>query len=204
MPTYKSIALAPGESYVLPAGATVISVSNSVIYASENNCAPLTNVEPLGCYMAAIGAYSQDDAGATYGESISGNNAPLVAKGIYQNGIYTPFTTGDMTGLTGGDLGCFNGIEMGNKIKELIPGIMAVNGTAIPGSTTALNNCLTFIQIQTVPSLAENLYIWMAHSVSLQGGNPGGTDFVIPFKTYDYWASIPGLTGIPGPCTTAP
>lgn len=204
MPTYKSIALAPGETYILPAGATVLSVSNTVIYSSENNCAPLTDLEPLGCYMAAIGAYSQDgDSGSTYGETVDGDTRPLVAKGIYQNGIYTPFTTGDITGLTS-PVGCFDANNVGNKIKELIPGIISIAGTAIEGATPAAGNCLTFIQIQTIAAVAENLYIWMAHSVALDGGNPGGTDFLIPFKTYAYWDAIPGLTGIPGPCSVTP
>ena len=63
MPTYKSITLAAGESYILPAGATVLSVSNSNIYLSENGCAPLDNVETLACYCFQI--VCTEEAGST-------------------------------------------------------------------------------------------------------------------------------------------
>lgn len=200
----KSIALDPGESYILPAGATVISVSNSVIYASENNCAPLTNLEPLGCYIAGIGAYS-DGGDPTYGETNNGaGEYPLVCKGAYQNGIYIPFTTGDLqAGLGGPNAGCFDGLTLGTKLIEIIPGILQRDASSVIGTSSSVHNCLTFIQVQTVPSLAENLYLWMAHSVSLDGGNPGGTDFIIPFKTRQYWLDA-GFTALPADCTTAP
>jgi hypothetical protein len=40
MPTYKSVVLQPGESYVLPNGSNLMYVSNSNIYTSDGNCAP--------------------------------------------------------------------------------------------------------------------------------------------------------------------
>jgi hypothetical protein len=197
---YRSITLAAGESYVLPAGAELVGVNGSI--TSDANCAGTASVETLGCYIAGIGAYS-DGGDATYGETNNGSGEyPLVCKGAYQNGIYIPFTSGDLqAGLGGGNAGCFDGLTLGTKLIEIIPGVIQRAATVVTGTSSTVDNCLTFIQIQTVPSLAENLYLWMAHSVSLEGGNPGGTDFIIPFKTQQYWVSA-GFTGIPE-CTIA-
>jgi hypothetical protein len=199
---YRSITLAAGESYVLPAGAELVGVSGSI--TDEAGCASLANVETLGCYIAGIGAYSA--AGdPTYGETNNGSGEyPLVCKGAYQNGIYIPFTSGDLqAGLGGGNAGCFDGIVLGTKLIEIIPGIIQIDASSVNGTSPSAGNCLTFIQIQTVPSLAENLYLWMAHSVSMAGDNPGGTDFIIPFKTRQYWLDAT-FTALPADCIAAP
>jgi hypothetical protein len=46
---YRSVTLTPGESYVLPAGAQIISVSDPTLLTSQNNCADLTKLEDTVC-----------------------------------------------------------------------------------------------------------------------------------------------------------
>jgi len=70
MPTYKSVTLAAGESYILPPGATIISLSNPDIYSSENNCAPKDNVETLGCYSIQIQESVSNGGDAAYNDII--------------------------------------------------------------------------------------------------------------------------------------
>jgi hypothetical protein len=201
---YRSITLASGESYVLPAGAELVGIDGSI--TDEAGCANLANVETLTCYIAAIGASDNNNGHSEYGETVGAGSSVLVCKGIFQNGIYTPFINGDQIGYgttASGSVGCFNGVNIASEVKLLIPGVIDTNASAIPSTEIHDENCLTFILIKTVPSLAESLYLWMAHSVQLDGGNPGATDYVIPFRTFDYWDAIPGLTGKPT-CPSSP
>jgi hypothetical protein len=197
---YRSITLAAGESYVLPAGAELVGVNGSI--TDEAGCANLANVENLSCYVASIGAFS-DTGDPQYGETESSALHPLVCKGIFQNGIYTPFITGDQVGFgQGTNGGCFDGNGIGTAVKGLMPGVIYSEGGSNPSSAEhSGQNCLTYVLIQTVPSLAENLYLWMAHSAPLDGPGTEATDFVIPFKTYQYYIDN-GYGGLSMTCPT--
>jgi hypothetical protein len=59
---YKSLTLAPGETYVLPSGATILSVTGGTI-TSQNDCADLSKLEDLECYCFQI--VCTEEAGGT-------------------------------------------------------------------------------------------------------------------------------------------
>lgn len=62
---YRSVTLSPGESYVLPAGAQILTVSDPSLISSENGCADdqLANLETLECYCFQI--VCTEEAGTT-------------------------------------------------------------------------------------------------------------------------------------------
>jgi len=60
---YRSVTLAPGETYVLPAGATILSASDPNLISSQNDCADFTKIENLECYCFQI--VCTEEAGST-------------------------------------------------------------------------------------------------------------------------------------------
>jgi hypothetical protein len=194
---YRSITLADGESYVLPAGAELVGVSGSI--TSDANCAGTASVETLTCYIAAIGAFSNDNGNSEFGESEGNSSTPLSIQGIYQNGVYTPFIDGPSTGIGGG--GCFDGISIGLAVQKVVPGVVDYSGhTSIHTSPT--DNCITYVLIYTVPSLAENLYLWTDNSAPIDSGTSNVTQ-LLPFKTYATYENN-GYSSLPTCPNSAP
>jgi len=194
---YRSITLAAGESYVLPAGAELVGVSGSI--TSDAECAGTANVETLTCYIAAIGASANNDNHSEFGESEGNNSTPLSVQGIYQNGVYTPFIDGPSTGIGAG--GCFDGNGIGLAVQKVVPGVVNYAGrTSI--QTNPSYNCITYILIYTVPSLAENLYLWTDNSAPLDSGTSNVTQ-LLPFKTYATYENN-GYSNLPTCPNTAP
>ena len=78
----KSFTLVPGESFVLPVGAEVLSISDQTSVTSS--CVDLTNLEQQKCYVATLGAgFGNID------RYFLGNHSTVI--GIMYNGLYTPF-----------------------------------------------------------------------------------------------------------------
>jgi hypothetical protein len=68
---YRSVTLAPGETYVLPAGAQILAADNPGLITSQNNCANLDNLEELVC-IEINWAIQPDDGGGTAPWSVAG------------------------------------------------------------------------------------------------------------------------------------
>jgi hypothetical protein len=62
---YRTVTLLPGESYVLPSGASIIGVSDAGLLASDNNCANLDSLEEFACYALVLTA---DERGGLSGD----------------------------------------------------------------------------------------------------------------------------------------
>lgn len=195
---YRSITLAAGESYVLPAGAELVGVNGSI--TDEGNCANTANIETLSCYIALIGASVTDNGNSNYGESEQSGGTPYVIQGVYQNGIYTQFTAGPSTGIGGG--GLFDALGIGLAIQGIVPGIIDYAGHTVV-HTSPSDNGLTYVLIYTVPSLAENLYLWGENTAPLDGSAVSNVTQLLPFRPYSYYESN-GYSSLPTCPTSAP
>lgn len=195
MPVYKSITLSPGESYILPAGATVLSVSNSAIYLSENGCAPLDNVEPLRCYAILIGGTDQ-----VGNETHTWSQKASKIISIEISGIsYTLNIPMDANGsFYMGDLKTF--IENTPAISGLF--FNMVNGSNYGNGGRGGEGHLVF---KTVPSVAESIVVTTSNAFE---GAPGQSTFThkILAQPVENYANVkldnPESTGLAQFCTS--
>lgn len=153
---YNTVSVNPGTSFILPPGASIISVSDVNSVTSE--CADLTNLETPECYIAKIVVYNNDNGAGEwfeadgyqclYGYSLNGTDHPIGTctgpiGGYYSTGI-SGATNANPTGFMG-------------QLKAALPVITSYNGIGTSDGSTF--NYLFVYQIKTIPSIGDNLEI---------------------------------------------
>ena len=93
VPTYLSITLNKGNSFVLPPGATLVAVSDRTKVTSD--CVDVNGLEQFGCYKFTVsGACSDTPGGSTITENWEANNTNITA--FYISGVRYPTTSVDL------------------------------------------------------------------------------------------------------------
>jgi len=169
----KAVTLLPGESFTLPPGATLIGASNP---ANITSTCPLPTLETLACFVAMMGGTDSDSAEDTYWEPDS--RARLV--GFDLSGVRTLFPS-----PVGGVNGCYDGPGMITQLQTALPAIIfADSGAKVEDSPLGdVGSCLSYILIQTIPSVANNLRLVFTST----GPISGGTELVevtVKFRPY--------------------
>jgi len=185
MPVYKSLTLAPGDSYVLPAGATIVSLSNPDIFSSQNGCANTDNLQKLGCYICPIPIAADDGNNRQYWEAQGGGDPSLI--GYVLNGVYTAFSTS----FGSWDPGRFNDpTALKNEILN-IPGVAFVDYSST--NNDFHTGTLNYILITTISSIANNLEL-VVNTTANRITPPTDAKGYFKFVTY---ASMNGYSGLP-------
>lgn len=161
----RSITLEKGEQFTLPSSATLLGADNSNNITSTCD---LPTLEALGCYVALIGSYKSGSGEDGYWEA---DGSRIAITGIELNGSEKLFQTAEV-GNSFNFYGCLNGYSIANKIKTIIPGIVDIAGgnDQESGSAGALGNCLTYVLIKTIPSLANNMRLIVQGTGPISGG----------------------------------
>ena len=166
-----SVTLQPGQSFVLPAGATIIGATDSASIASVNDCADLTNIEDFTCY------------GVTYGESNPGQGVDpqtpvydtVDIYGIRVNNVDYPFTSSitTYTALTG-IITALNQTPYGGLFTNVL--------TASTPSPNRGN--VRHLSFKTLPSFANDLSFYGIASGQISA--PSSGSFPVEFKVLPY------------------
>lgn len=146
--SYRSITLQPGESYVLPAGAQIISATDSNTITSVNSCANLDNLEDLVC-IEINWATQPDNGGGTSPWSVVNQDTECIGIGV--NGVDYDFSS-----PTSGD----DYVLIKTRINEIISisGIANCYSSFFVASPTSERD-VWGIKIQTISSLADSIYL---------------------------------------------
>jgi hypothetical protein len=154
MPT-KSIILAPGESAVLPAGATVVSISNPAFFTSVNDCA-VKDLQDLKCYIFVLVGHRGNGL-VTQTFPWETPNASII--GITVNGINYPLTT-TMDSAGRFDVGAV-GVWINNNptLQGLFIDISVASALGDNGNLTINRGAVTTMCFKTIPSVAKDMYL---------------------------------------------
>lgn len=182
----KAVSLAPGESFVLPPGATLIGASDSGAFTSTCD---VPDLETLQCYVALIGASVIDGSVQQYFEATNSH-----ALGIIYNGTYYPFSTVYSANF----VGAFPLVPLMSDLgtqAAAAGAFIAATGTGI--FTNPGNGILTFILIKTIPSVANNMVLRVRGTMRTSL-TPGQSDLDLssPFLPLQTWVDN-GYTGMP-------
>jgi hypothetical protein len=182
----KAITLAPGESYVLPPGADVLSVSVPGVVTAEKGCTDLENLEELTCYIFVTVGHQK-----TPGGGFSTPNFPWEADkasitGININGTEYPLTA-NMTNSGLFDLGVVQSFMAVNTSVQgmfIAPNIQHAFGNSGPINRGGVMT----LCFKTIPSVAKDIYL------NVQSELPGTTTpntgtkdwriYAIPYAEY--------------------
>lgn len=163
-----TITLQPGQTFVLPPGATIIGATDSTGLTSVNDCVDLTNLENFTCY------------GVTYGNAFKGGSESPVyltvtINGIRLNDVDYPFISpiNASTGTT----------DIIVALNETPYGTLFTN-TASTSSSAVDRGIVRHLSFKTLPSIANDLYFYGI--ASGQVAAPSSGDFPVTFKVVPY------------------
>ena len=168
---YKSVTLQEGEVFVLPPGAEVISVSDDNNITSQAGCLNLDNLETLGCYIARVGATDDEGEIRFFKEGVD-----TKIEGFYLGDEYTsfasPYSPNEFNSY-------YDAPGLLFELKTLLPAVFdysyAYYPAGLPPTIEYANATLTYFQIKTIPSIAENLYLY----VTSNAGGPGNRTMIV-------------------------
>lgn len=143
---YQSITLQAGETFILPPGAEVVSVTDVTNITSENDCLDLTNVEEVECYGVIFGDSNE-----------SGPSQPIVVYstvniyGFRIDDVDYPFTTSfTANSSTTAIVSAFNSTVFG----PLITGV----ATELVSDSNRGN--VKYIAFKCIPSITNDMYLY--------------------------------------------
>ena len=174
-----SVTLQAGESFVLPPGAQVISVTNQTALTSVDNCLDLTQVETPVCYCFQI--ISTESSGVP---SMVYNEDNVYIKALYLSNTDQEYAMTELGGSPAGGwgniyAGIISSLEGAVNIGATISGACVTQDS--DGSGPA-GNVIT-VCFKTVPSIGNYLFLKLETAALL---NP---DFVstyyLPAQLYD-------------------
>jgi hypothetical protein len=147
---YRSITLSPGESYVLPAGAQILAVSDINSISSQNDCADLSKLEDLVCVQIHW-AIQPDDGGSTAPWSVAGGPDSYCI-GIGINDVEYDFT---ISNPVADDYSLIK-----TRINQVsgISGVVTCYDSSNDGAPTG-ERIKYSVKLQTLSSIAENIYL---------------------------------------------
>lgn len=152
----KAITLAPGESYVLPPGADVLSVSVPGVVTAEKGCTDLENLEELTCYIFVLVGHRENGL-VTQTFPWETPNASII--GITVNGINYPLTT-TMDSAGRFDVGAV-GVWINNNptLQGLFIDISVASALGDNGGLAINRGAVTTMCFKTIPSVAKDMYL---------------------------------------------
>ena len=187
---YQSITLQPGETFTLPPGAEVVSVTDVTNIISENNCLDLTNVEEVECY------------GVIFGDSNPGGSETPVYNtvdiyGLRVDNIDYPF------------VGTIDANSSATAIKSAID--TTIFGPLITNITIQLVDSpdrgnVLYVAFQSIPSITSDMYFYGLGTGEISGDSPGTSASVpVSFKVVPYndFINSGGTAPYPDCSTTA-
>lgn len=159
---YKSIVLQPGEQFILPPGAVLVSSTN--IAATQSSCNDLSNLEELECYTFVFGNAASD-----------GNQTQLFeaflfpAVGFRVGGAYYSFDPPIYSHEDSTPKGQYD-------LTAIISTINAKTGGVLINPTIGEHNegdhgIIEFITFRTIPSLATSMELVMRAATPNDGFN---------------------------------
>lgn len=185
---YKTVTLTAGESFVLPAGAEIVSVSDSTKLQSLNNCLDLTNVGGISCYGMAFGAGllgRYDNNGTALGPGCHGDadllpfDCGTIIKGIIVSGVKYPFKNSsgapisfDTSSSVGVIMTCLNSTPFGAIIIGLVRNYRYVYSSGV----------VTYLAFKTVDDVGLNLIFYGIQ----QSCATNGPDIVAEYPATSY------------------
>lgn len=142
-----SIKLSPGESFILPPGASILSSSD--MGSTQSECLDLSNVETMQCYVATLAGYNSGNYQYFEGST-------QYVKGYELNGVFTAFDT-EVQNV--GAYGAFDGNAIIDQLKLKMPIIMYGDSSYSPNPPFpgANDGIRTYVLIQTIPSIGNKL-----------------------------------------------
>jgi hypothetical protein len=151
---YRSITLSPGESYVIPSGATIIGVTNQGLLTSQNDCANFDNLEEFACYALVVTADQRQDS-------------PVRAPWMEGQGFVWSYKIGgveyDTDNQTIARIGATGEYQFGD-LKTSIENNIQVSGLFLDITTNVADSDpydggLGSICFKTLPSIGDNMTV---------------------------------------------
>lgn len=168
---YKAVTLQPGEQFTLPPGAQIIGSTDINSISSTCPLPDPSQLEELQCFIAKPVLYVNNEGGVgTWFEMATSGGDRQRIVGFTFNDVFYPITpTSNYNG--GGASGILT------KIQEQIPAV--VNFTSTYWDDGSTYNWLYVWQIQTFPSVANNLFVNV--TTDAENFNPSQNPYLIPF-----------------------
>lgn len=178
----RSVTLQPNEEFILPPGAELISVSDIGNITTTCN---VDNLEELQCYVCVLGINDDETADRYFKEGNPGGMGDTFIKGFYLNDSYTEFPS---PLFPHHETGFFDASQLLSLLQSYIPGIISgnwyyENPNGAPPMGEPKNATATLLQIKTIPSIAENLYIYILATADT--GQYSAMTVRVPFYTLD-------------------
>jgi len=185
---YRSIALAAGESFVLPPGAELIGATDSTQLSAENDCANFDNLESISCF------------GTTWGDSNpgSGGQSPVYEDvflyGITVNGVNYPFSSSVLdTGSTSTEiLAALNETPFGASFSDCDTSL----------STDSNRGNVLYVSFKTIPSIVEDFFFYGLGTGQVSGTTSSAVPVTFRVIPYDELIAQGGETAYPICATT--
>ncbi len=143
IPTYQSISLQQGNSFILPPGATIVSVSD--ITKIQSDCADLTNLEQPECY-----AFSFSGVEDTEAETENWEYTNFKFDGILIGDTFYPLTVVDDPPS--------NGAAIISTINAAFPGLFTCWNFGTHNEGSYSGGWTTIFSFKTIPSIANQLF----------------------------------------------
>jgi hypothetical protein len=171
---YRSITLGPLESYVLPAGATIVSTTGTI--TSENDCANYS-LEELACYVIPLVA---TDADSLDSQSAWMYEAPTKIIGLVVSGIRYTLDIG-MTS---------DGAFYTDQVQTFIQSNSTLSGMFIDVSSakddTNTRGGIATLCFKTIPSIASEMYIEVQTNLLDPGGYTILRGYPMPYADFNF------------------
>lgn len=159
---YKSIVLQPGEQFILPPGAVLVSSTN--VAATRSSCNDLSNIEDLECYTFVFGNAASDGDETQLFEAFL---FPVV--GFRIGGAYYNFDTPVFSHEDSSPKGQYDLTSLVSIINTKTGGVL-VNPT-LGEHNEGDHGIIEFITFRTIPSLAATMELVMRAATPNDGFN---------------------------------
>jgi hypothetical protein len=193
VPTYVSITLNAGNSFVLPPGATLVAATDKDLL--QTDCVDLDGLEELTCYLFYYNVQSNDN-------TLEDPNETVQILGIVIDGVFYEFTTS----VT--DEGLDGATTNFTLFSQYTAGLESVSLNGLISNITVFtqNNQNVSTRVfcfKTVPSIAKKMQVKI-YDATIQVVNPY---YLLPLFTWDEIVDngdIPLDTGLESACSCGP
>ena len=149
---YRSIALAAGESFVLPPGAELIGATDSTQLSSENDCANLDNVETPECYCFQI-VCTEEGGGTT--PVFKEDNVSITGLYVASTNTSYPFTIANPTTIQS----IYYTGEAALQSTQTIGGLITNTCKAYDSDSSGDRGQVVTLCFKTLPSIGDYLFL---------------------------------------------
>lgn len=188
--SYKTITLTPGEQFILPSGAEIITVSDTTALEVTNGCTALDKLEDYKCYISYFfetvdDGSQQDICGDTY------------VYGVHLNGVDYGFSTSRRLGKNRCNPCSSLQTFLQDELNRIVPGLFKDFHIVCEYDTGRGSVCA--VNFKTLDSIAgsKNAYFLISCGNCVGDGCPGLT---IQFRIQPLSDGIPGIHGTGDGC----